>query len=225
MLVPVHHTTEHLGGAASVQICCSGCKKTIHFSYPMLVWWYQTTNNSSVSVLVPGVFPFWNWLCRVSKTFPTLLGITSSELERLHDVIEMVYLHIKDILDESHELTKTTWRIYQSISYGVGKKLWQCLMVPGIYLDSLVKIAHLWYVNIWLEHFSGTVTHQWGGSDKVIADELYQGMQSPLMDACKGCSLPKHMAKAVALPSTGKIKILHLRRLLEQYMVLKLAPM
>ena len=32
MLVPVHHTTERLGGAASIQICCSGCKKTIHFS-------------------------------------------------------------------------------------------------------------------------------------------------------------------------------------------------
>ena len=57
---------------------------------------------------MPGVFPFWNWLRRVSKTFPTLLGIASSELERLHDVIEMVYLHIKDIPDESHELTKTT---------------------------------------------------------------------------------------------------------------------
>ena len=47
--------------------------------------------------------------------------------------------------------------------------------------------------------------------------------QSPL-DIWPDCSLPKHMTKAVALPSTGKIKILHLRRLLEQYMVLKLVP-
>ena len=95
MPVPVHHTTERLGGTDSVQICCSGCKKTIHFSTSRLCGDIkQRTPVVSLSLRLASFLSGIGY-AGYQKLFQHHLGLHAVSWKGFHDVIEMVYPHIK----------------------------------------------------------------------------------------------------------------------------------
>ena len=116
-LIPVNCILERLGGAAAVQIACSGCGATIDYSSSAMCEGIQRHSVVSLALRL-AAFISGIGFAGYHKLLKRHLGMHVVSDSSFNTVIEIAHPHIRDILEELCELGKEDMKALPTTQLG-----------------------------------------------------------------------------------------------------------
>ena len=174
-LIPTDHVLSRRGGSAVVQVACSGCNRKIEFASSSSVSSAESRRNVVSYALRIAAFATGIGFAGYHNLFSRHLGMSTTSDKMFIRVIEEMFPHIQDMLDEVCELGKEEMKALPSDQLGSWERAVTtsdgCWHIRGFFSQNCTMVIRNWLTGalLWYGHVSMR------GTDPIITDDLYQG--------------------------------------------------